>query len=282
MGRFRPPVLTGGLAMIGVVAASAIFIGIATGSGGPLVAGGDFEHWGGGQGHAGGGAPLAGIWIGCGITHHYVYALTVRNRSSKAVTLLGASAPDPAPRIISPLAMQFRRWQPPVGRGFSGALITKWSAGPAKPLTLRAGQGAVVQTNFVIRNCRPLTHGRTVKVPGKLTLRYRLSGKTATQRITRPELGLILGPGPRFRTCSPPPGALKLHTSNLRCAVARAAAPACQRYPDHGNFKPCSYAGHVWRCRFAAVYIEQCGLAGTSAQRYRPEYTVRWKPHKIH
>lgn len=276
MGRSRP------LVLIAVAAASAVLVGVAAGGGGPFVTGGDFEHWGAGGGHAGGSGTSGGTRIGCGITRHYVYALTVLNRSAQKVTLLDASAPDPAPRIIAPLATQIRRWHPPVGRGLTGSLVTKWSAARTEPLALRPREGAVVQANFVIRNCPLLTHGRTVEVPGKLTLRYRRSGRLATQVLTQPEVGFVLGAGPRFRKCRPPAGALTLQTSNLGCAVARAAAPVCDRHPDHGNFKPCSAAGHVWRCNLQAVFVERCMATGFPGWRYRPGYTAHWKPRKLH
>jgi hypothetical protein len=73
-----------------------------------------------------------------------------------------------------------------------------------------------------------------------------------------------------------------LQTSNLGCAVARAAAPVCNKHPAHGSFKPCSAAGQVWRCNLQAVFVERCSEDGHPSWRYHPGYTVHWKPTKLH
>src|SRR5438094_3249765 len=49
-----------------------------------------------------------GMHLGCLAGRHYALVVTMRNRSNAPVTVTGAGGPDPAPRIIRRVAVQFR------------------------------------------------------------------------------------------------------------------------------------------------------------------------------
>jgi hypothetical protein len=58
----------------------------------------------------------SGMRLGCISGRHFQLAITLRNRSTTAVTLTGARGSEPAPRIIRRVAVQFRLAPPPAAR----------------------------------------------------------------------------------------------------------------------------------------------------------------------
>ncbi len=282
MGRGPLLVSIGCLALIGAAGASGqttarSLTGQTATSGGPFALNGDLSVAGtsgfdGDRGLKGG----SGMRLGCLAGRQYAFAVTVSNRTGKAVTLTGVRGPDPAPNIVDPVAVQLRLAPPPPTGDHIQIVLRHWSSTPGHPVRIRPGRSAVVQSNFLMRECQTLGQGRTVAMPGKLTLHYSLSGKTGTQRLVQPNARFVIAEGPTIRPCSPVAGSIRMAASDISCVEARAAAPACHHL-SHGNYGTCSGAGRQWDCGFRAVTVEWCWYrGGENAHLYR----VRWEPKK--
>jgi hypothetical protein len=175
---------------------AALTAGVHTGPG-PFVPDGAFQG-GATSGHLGdGGTARTGTLLGCFSGRHYSFAITVRNRSSRVVILTDARGPDPLPRVIERVAMQVRAAPPPPTGDFPGPpLIKHWSAAPARPVRIRPGHSAVVQSNFVMRHCDSLPLHRRVTVPGSFVLSFRRSGRAGQQHVVQRSAGFNVVPGP--------------------------------------------------------------------------------------
>jgi len=276
MGRFLLSALIGGVALIGLAVASGQTAGIAA-SGGPFHLNGDLSIAGtngfdGDRSLKGG----RGMRLSCVAGRHYAFAVTVSNSSGKAVMLTGARGPNPAPTVVDPVATQLRLAPPPSNGDRLVIVLRHWSSSPGHPVTVKPGRSAVVQSNFLMRQCQSLAHGRTIPVPGTLTLRYSASGITHSQRVVQPGAEFVVAEGPTIRSCSPVAGSIRMAASDISCAKARAAAPACHHL-SHGNYGTCSGAGRQWDCDFRAVTVEWCWYrGGENAHLFR----VRWEPKK--
>lgn len=266
MKRLAACALVVGLALAGAAVASS---GVR--ARGPFVPDGAFQ-----------GGASSGFWgdrssartgdeLGCRSRRHYSFAITVRNRSGRAVTLTGASGPNPSPHVVARVAMQVRHLPPPQpGDAPVAPLIRHWSAAPARPVTIDPGRSAVVQSNFLMRHCADLTHDRKVVVPGSFVLGYRMSGRAGRQRIVEKTAGFTVIAGPVVRACARVPGSVGLTSYNLGCAAARAAAPACH-HMSHGTWGSCRAAGRKWDCDLHSSWIQQC---------FFPDRTSRW--YRVH
>lgn len=227
--------------------------------------------------------PQSGLWgdgssgpqgtkLGCFAGRHYAMAVTLRNRSNTAVTLTRAGGPTPAPGIVERVAVQLRPAPPPPTGDLVQSPLRHWSAAPTRPVTIPPGRSAVVQSNFLMRDCRELTSGRTVTVPGSLPLVYRSGGHTRRQTVSQTSAGFVLVAGPTIRRCARVPGSVYLLAADVGCAAAKAAAPACHPM-SHGSWGTCSAAGHTWDCGLAASSVERCWLPERSSHWLR----VRWR-----
>ncbi len=233
---------------------------------GTLNSGSTSGHWGDG------GTARTGALLGCFSGRHYSFAVTVRNRSGKAVTLTDASGPDPLPRVLDRVAMQVRRAPPPpIGEGLARPLIKHWNAAPARPVTIRPGHSAVVQSNFLMRHCDSLPLHRRVTVPGSFVLSYRLSGRTGHQHVAQQDAGFSLVPGPIIRSCSPVRGSIGLMSGNIGCTLARKAATTCH-HMSHGTWGNCLAAGRRWGCHLHSSQVQECTFIYRTSRWYR----VRW------
>lgn len=218
-----------------------------------------------------------GMQLGCLPGRHYTEAVTVNNKSGKTVTLTGVRVPDPAPRIVEPVAIQLRLAAPPSTGDRLRIVLHHWSSAPGHPVKIPPGRSAVVQSNFLMHQCHGLAHGRTVTVPGTLLLHYSISGKTGTQRVTQPGANFIVAQGPTIRSCTPMAGSIRMAASDISCAQARAAAPICHDHSGHWNSGRCFAAGRYWDCDFRTVTVQWCwewNGGGEDARLYR----VRWEP----
>lgn len=209
--------------------------------------------------------------LGCLSRRHYSFTITLRNRSKHVVTLTDARGPDPLPGVVARVAVQFRHAPPPPTGDMPVVLLRHWSAAPPRPLAVRPGKSAIVQTNFLMRHCSELKHGRKVVIPGSFHLSYRESGRTGRQHVVQQGAGFSVVAGPLIRRCARVPGSLSLTTANLGCAVARAAAPACHRM-QHGTSGSCSAAGRRWDCDLHSSWVQQCFFPYRTSRWYR----VRW------
>jgi hypothetical protein len=242
-------------------------------SGGPFVATGTFE-----------GGATSGFWgdrssattgdvLGCRSGRHFSFAITVRNESNRAVTLINARGPDPLRRVVARVAMQVRLApRPPTGDAPQPPLIKHWSPAPARPVMIRPGRSAVVQSNFLMRHCDALTHNRKVVVPGSFALLYRTSGGSRQERIMQQDAGFSVVAGPIVRNCQRVPGSVSLTAYNIGCAAAREAATACHRM-SRGTWGSCSAAGRKWDCDLHSSSVQQCFFPDRTSRWYR----VRWE-----
>lgn len=276
MRRLLLPALILGVALVAVTGAVGKRTGAAAARG-PFVLGFYFAG-GAGEGLKGDSWSSGDVArLGCLNDRHYALAFEVRNRSSNTVTLLDARAPDPAPQVVDPVATQVRHAPRPPGMGLS-SIAKPWSAIPARPVKVRPRRSAVVQSNFLMHRCGALRDGRTVDVPGIFRLRYRISGKTASQQVTQPHVGFVLVAGPTLRHCTPVTGAIKMLASDIGCAEARTAAPTCHRIKNGGD-GPCSAAGRRWDCGNPTkqFQIQVCWYAGDQNPHW---YRARWNIKK--
>lgn len=209
--------------------------------------------------------------LGCLSRRHYSFTITLRNRSKHVVTLTDVRGPNPLPQVVARVAVQFRHAPPPPTGDMPVVLLRHWSAAPPRPLTVRPGKSAVVQTNFLMRHCSELRGGRKVRIPGTFSLGYRRSGHAGRQHVAQQGAGFTVIAGPVVRTCHPVPGSVSVTAINIGCALARAAAPACHWMP-HGTWGSCSAAGRHWACSLHSSWVQQCSFPYRTSRWYR----VRW------
>jgi hypothetical protein len=213
-----------------------------------------------------------GAELGCLSRRHYSFAITVRNRSGKAVTLRNVSGPDPRPQVIARVAMQLRHTpRLPAGDRIPTPLIRHWSAAPLRPLTIQAGRSAIVQSNFLMRHCDALGRSGKVVVRGSFSFSYRQSGHWGQQRVVQQSAGFTLVPGPIIRGCDPVFGSVSLRAADIGCALARQAATAC-RHMAHGTWGTCLAGGRRWGCDLHSSWVQQCFFADRTSRWYR----VHW------
>ena len=160
---------------------------------------------------------------------------------------------------------------PPVGEGLAPPLIKQWSAAPARPVTIRPGRSAVVQSNFLMRHCKSLAPKQKVVVPGSFVLSYRLSGRAGRQHVVQRGAGFSLVPGPIIRSCERVPGSVSVMSGNIGCALARQAATAC-RHMSHGTWGNCLAGARRWGCHLHSSWVQECTFIFRTSRWYR----VRW------
>jgi hypothetical protein len=231
---------------------------------GTLATGSTSGHWGDGS------SARTGAELGCISRRHYTSAITVRNRWHTAVTLTGARGPDPLPAVLDRVAMQVRLLPRQTG-DVPQLLIKHWSAASARPVRIAPGCSAVVQSNFLMRNCRLLPRHRRVAVPGSFVLFYRLSDRVARQHVVQRNAGFSLVPGPIIRSCQPVTGSVSVMSGDIGCALARRAATAC-RHMSHGTWGDCLAAGRRWGCHLHSSLVQECAFLDRTSRWYR----VRW------
>jgi hypothetical protein len=250
---------------------------------GPFVPSGGFAG-GGGSGLWGDGASGPdGTSLGCLNKRRYSDAFGIENRSKVAVTLTAVRGPNPAPRIIDRVATQMRLSPPqrPRSNGWGGNLdlvYRGWSAARGRPVTIPPGRIATVQTNYLMRSCADLAHGRTVTLPGWLVVAYRSSGHGGAQKLTLPGRRITLRAGPTRRTCIPVFGSASLVASDVGCAIARQGNRACHPM-SHPTFGVCTVAGRLWDCgSFAGAgepLLEICYLPHQKSHSFRTVWIDR-------
>lgn len=237
---------------------------------GPFVPTGAF-YGGATSGMSGDRSSRSGQELGCLSRRHYSFTITLRNRSKRVVTLTDVRGPNPLPRIVARVAVQFRPAPPPPTGDMVAVPVRHWSAAPARPLTVRPGKSALVQTNFLMRHCKALAHGRKVVIPGSFRIRFRQSGRAGRQHVVEQNAGFSVVAGPLIRDCARVPGSVSVTAANIGCAAARAAAPACHRM-QHGTWGSCSAAGRRWDCDLHSSWVQQCFFPDRTSRWYR----VRW------
>ena len=240
---------------------------------------------GGGSGLWGDGASGPdGTSLGCLNNRHYSDAFGIENRSKVAVTLTAVRGPNPAPRIVDRVATQMRLSPPQRPTtlnnfgGFSDLVYRAWSAARGRPVTIPPGRIATVQSNYLMRNCADLVHGRTVTVPGWLVLGYRAFGHGGVQKLSLPGRRITLNVGPTRRTCTPVSGSASLVAADIGCAAAREGDRACHPM-SHPTFGVCTVAGRPWDCgSFAGAgepLLETCYVPQEKSHSFRTVWIDR-------
>jgi hypothetical protein len=215
-----------------------------------------------------------GEHLGCISGRHYAQAITLRNRSTTAVTLTDARGSEPAPRIIRRVAVQFRLAPPPPHGDIFVSNLRRWSASPPTPVTIPPGRSAAVQSNFLMGQCYELAARQVLTVNDAIVVDYRASGKTGQQEIAQRSARLILTPGPTIRGCAHPAHSTSLVALGVPCELARTAALGCRRF-SYGHSGACSAGGHDWDCtstsRTGSESLESCWLRSKSKS-----WKIRW------
>jgi hypothetical protein len=120
--------------------------------------------------------------------------ITVHNRTSRTVTLLGAGGPEPLPGVIVRAAVQVRL-APPAPKGDLEVIgLRGWSQRRAEPVAIPPGRDGWVQSNFLMRNCALVS--RSVTVNRAITLRYRFGDSLRTQVVSVAAAQILLTRGP--------------------------------------------------------------------------------------
>jgi hypothetical protein len=213
-----------------------------------------------------------GEHLGCIPGRHYAQAITLRNRSTTAVTLTDARGSEPAPHIIRRVAVQFRLAPPPPHGDIFVSNLRRWSASPPTPVTIPPGRSAAVQSNFLMGQCYELAARQVLTVNDAIVVDYRASGKTGQQEIAQRSARILLSRGPAIRECAVPRDThvLKLRTLDLACGVARRLSVACRGITHGRSGTSCGFAGRRWGCNWIprprSRVVESC-FANTSSIR---------------
>lgn len=223
----------------------------------------------------------SGMQLGCIPERHFEFAITLRNRSTTAVTLTNAHVSEPAPRIIRRVAVQFRLAPPPPQGDIEISNLRRWSASPPTPVTIPPGRSAVVQSNFLMRRCDELGPQQVLVVDSAIVVDYQASSHADREQIAQRSARIILTRGPTIRRCAPPrgPGDEAVHSTSLvaldiPCAIARTATLGCRRF-SYGHSGACTAAGRDWECTSTlptgSESVERCWL-GSKSQSLK----IRW------
>jgi hypothetical protein len=173
---------------------SAVVGGCGAGAG-PFAAGGGVESgptsglWGGGS------SGPEGMEIGCVPRRRFAVLITVRNRTKRTVTLLGAGGPSPLPGVIDRAAVQVRLAPPPPKGDIAVIGLRGWSRRNLRPIAIPPGRSGWVQSNLLMRDCALLSGPS--RVDGTITLRYRVGGSLGREVISVAAAKILLTRGPR-------------------------------------------------------------------------------------
>src|SRR5215211_6023424 len=119
---------------------------------------------------AGGGmeaGPSSGLWgdgvsgptgmhIGCIRDRRLAVLITVRNRTSHTIRLLGGGGPQPFRSAIKRVAVQVRLAPIPPDDRVPVTGLRSWSDRNSPPAAIPPGRSAWVQSNFLMRDCGSL------------------------------------------------------------------------------------------------------------------------------
>ena len=169
---------------------------VGTEADGPFIVDGGLES-GATSGYWGdGGSGPSGMHIGCIRDRQLAVLITVRNRTNRAIKLLGGEGAQPFQTAIERGAVQVRLAPVPSSGHLIGPLgLQSWSDRNGPPAVIPSGRRAWVQSNFLMRDCGSLPSNKAVMLNRSMTLVYDAGGK-ASQRIAVPAARIILTRGP--------------------------------------------------------------------------------------
>jgi hypothetical protein len=142
-----------------------------------------------------------GLQIGCIPGRRFAVLVTVRNRSARTVTLLGASGPQPHLDVIDRVAVQVRLAPvPPGGDRMADPGLRSWNGRDGRAAAIPAGRSAWIQSNYLMRDCNAIGPHQVVTVSGGLTLTYAARGRRATEPASVAGARILLIRGPAHPT----------------------------------------------------------------------------------
>ena len=139
----------------------------------------------------------SGLHVGCIEGRRFAVLVTVHNRTKRTITLLGGGGRQPSPEVIARVAVQVRLAPPPPTGDAIDPGLRSWIGRNSPPAAIPAGRNAWVQSDFLMRNCGSLGRNEAMTVNRSITLTYRATGSTGTQRISVAGARIVLRPGPR-------------------------------------------------------------------------------------
>lgn len=137
-----------------------------------------------------------GMHIGCIDGRRLAVLITVRNRTTRGVTLVSGTGQQPASDVIDLVAVQVLLAPPPPKGDLFQSSLRSWSGQSAAPIAIPTHRAAWVQLNFLMRHCNSLGSHETVVANQSLTLTYRSADNTGTEVVSVPGARIILTRGP--------------------------------------------------------------------------------------
>jgi hypothetical protein len=137
-----------------------------------------------------------GLHVGCINGRRFAVLVTVHNRTKRRITLLGGGGRQPFPEVIERVAVQVRLAPPPPSGDAAISGLRSWIGRNSPPAAIPAGRSAWGQSNFLMRNCGSLGRDEVMTVNRSITLTYRATGSTDTQRISVAGARIVLRRGP--------------------------------------------------------------------------------------
>jgi len=150
----------------------------------------DSSLWGDGS------AGPSGMHVGCIRGRRFAVLITVHNRSSRTITLLGGAAPQPFPDVIERVAVQVRLAPPPPKGDLMVTGLRSWNSRNSSPVAIPPERDGWVQSNFLMRNCAQLRGREPVTVNRSTTLNYSVSSTSGTQVFSVAAARIVLTRGP--------------------------------------------------------------------------------------
>lgn len=140
----------------------------------------------------------AGMEVGCINGRRLAVLITVRNRTSRTITLVGGGGAQRFSDVIERVAVQVRLAPPPPpGDAVGDSGLRSWSGRNSPSVAIPAGRRAWVQSDFLMRNCGSLRRDDAVTVDRSITLSYRAGGRNGMQVVSVAGGTIVLRRGPR-------------------------------------------------------------------------------------
>ena len=142
-----------------------------------------------------GGSGPPGQHIGCIRDRRLAVLITVRNRTSQPITILGGGGPQPFRNVIGRVAVQVRLATPGTV-GVPNPGLRRWSDRDSPPADIPPRRSAWVQSNFLMRDCGSLPDETARTVNRSLVLFYEVDGQKGSQSVAVKSARIILTRGP--------------------------------------------------------------------------------------
>ena len=138
----------------------------------------------------------SGMHVGCIDGRRFAVVITVHNRTTGTITLLGGAGNHVSPDVIERVAVQVRLAPVPSKGDFFQPGLRTWSGRKSPPVAVPARRDAWVQSNFLMRHCSALGSKGRLTVNRSITLTYRTGSTTETQVISVTGARILLTRGP--------------------------------------------------------------------------------------